>query len=236
MPTIVEQCPRCSAKNMTFDVVADVFRGSVHGWMHRFEICIVCRRCVRPSLLRIGLKSYKDSDIFSATSTVAKAEGDLEPRFESIGFVDVGELNAKPCPELLPDDVERAFREGSKCLAISCPNAASAMFRLALDLATKAMLTADGEAGGPTNYQRKNLSARLEWLFVQNRLPSDLKDLSNAVRDHGNDGAHDGNVEQIEADDIYDFAFALFERLFTQPARIKIAEQRREERRKVTLS
>lgn len=80
-------------------------------------------------------------------------------------------------------------------------------------------------------YTRRNLAPRLEWLFDNGRLPADLRDLSAAVKDDGNDGAHDGNLSEEDAEDIYDFAYALLERIYTEPARLKARAARAAARR-----
>jgi hypothetical protein len=231
MPTIIENCPRCNAQSMTFDVVADVWVGMEHNWVQRFEICAVCRRCKRPSLLLIRLSNPRVKDMFVSTGSVTKSNGDLEPTFQSLGFLSVADVTAKPSPEYLPNDVQAAFTEGAACLAVNCPNAASAMFRLCLDLVTKGLLPPLEDAEGPSRHERRNLNPRLKWLFDNQKLPEGLRDLSLAVKDHGDEGAHDGSLTAHEAEDIYDFAFALLESLFTVPARIDAARRRREERR-----
>jgi hypothetical protein len=217
---------------MTFDVVADVHAGTQYDWLHHFEICVICRRCNRPSLLHIKLADSQQKHTFAKTGSVTKAGGDLEPRFKPAGFIDWTAVNARPCPESLPAEIEAAFKEGAACLAVNCPNAAGAMFRLCLDLATKGLLPSPEAEDGPSKQDRRNLAPRLRWLFDHSVLPTDLRDLSQAVKEHGDDGAHDGSLSEHDAEDIYDFAFALLERLFTFPARIEAAKKKRDERRK----
>ncbi|MBQ0804310.1 MAG: DUF4145 domain-containing protein [Sulfitobacter sp.] len=131
-------------------------------------------------------------------------------------------------PEYLPDDIELIMREGNKCLSAQCWNASAAMYRLALDMATKSILPVDGE---PNAKVRRSLGLRLEWLFDTGRLPNDLKPLAECVQQDGNDGAHDGTLSELDAADLHDFSFELLRRMFTEPERIAIAERRRAERR-----
>jgi hypothetical protein len=44
----------------------------------------------------------------------------------------------------------------------------------------------------------------------------------------GNDGAHQGTLTKEEAYDLLDFTTALLERVFTEPEKIKLAEERRQ--------
>jgi hypothetical protein len=55
---------------------------------------------------------------------------------------------------------------------------------------------------------------------------------SMSVKDDGNDGAHRGTLGKADAEDLQDFTFELLERLYTEPARLKQAEERRKQRRK----
>jgi len=93
------------------------------------------------------------------------------------------------------------------------------------------MLPTEGAEGGPNAKTRRDLGLRLPWLFANNKLPSDLRELSAAIREDGNDGAHQGTLTKEEAYDLLDFTTALLERVFTEPEKIKLAEKRRQQRR-----
>jgi hypothetical protein len=105
------------------------------------------------------------------------------------------------------------------------------MFRLCLDLSTRALLPEANEAG-LNNTIRRNLGHRLPWLFDNGRLPEALRDLSSCLKDDGNDGAHEGTLSEADAEDLSEFAFIMLERIYTEPKRIEIAKFRRQERRK----
>jgi hypothetical protein len=61
----------------------------------------------------------------------------LEVRTSSALAISLKDKEPIQPPEQLPPDVEAAFAEGGKCLAIDCFNAAGTMFRLAIDLSTR---------------------------------------------------------------------------------------------------
>ena len=106
------------------------------------------------------------------------------------------------------------------------------MFRLCLDLATKVLLPPEEPViAGLNSHIRKNLGPRLGWLFEHKHLPENLKELSNCIKEDGNDGAHDGTLTKHDAEDIQDFAVALLERLYSEPEKILLAKARREQRR-----
>jgi Domain of unknown function (DUF4145) len=104
-------------------------------------------------------------------------------------------VKTKP-PEHLPADIEAAFKEGAACMAIQCYNAGGTMFRLCLDLASKALLPDPSNTAGPQpdRFQRRNLGPRLAWLFDNGLLPADLRTLASSVKDDGNDSAHAGTI------------------------------------------
>lgn len=230
MATIVEDCPRCKSNRMTFDILADVWVGSNYGWQTIHEIYALCRRCQRASPMKVKLNEIKRQEDFKANGKISLINGDIEPLFLFDSHCNLSDVAAQPFPEHLPPDIEAAFVEGTKCLAIACPNAAASMFRLCLDLATKGLLPPSDQPE-PDRHTRRNLAPRLEWLFETGRLPVQLQALSKAVKDNGNDGAHDGSLTAEDAEDIYDFAFMLLERLFTEPERLVAAARRAKDRR-----
>lgn len=217
---------------MTFDILADVYVHTRFDWQHFHEVTSLCRRCDLPSIMLVKLHQSSLKGNFGTNGSITCIDTDIERAFKFERVISKADFAAKDTPEYLPEDIDRAFKEGTRCLAIDCHNAAAAMFRLCLDLATKARLPDEGTQGGPNNYQRKNLAPRLEWLFEQKRLPEDLQELSTAVKDYGNDGAHDGTLDDNEADDLYDFAYAVLDRLYTQPERVAQMRARRDERKK----
>ena len=58
-----------------------------------------------------------------------------------------------------------------------------------------------------------------------------LRQLSTCVKEDGNDGAHAGNLSTEDAENLLDFTTILLERLYTEPERLRIAEERRIQRR-----
>jgi hypothetical protein len=133
----------------------------------------------------------------------------------------------------LPANIEAVFNEAARCFAVGCFNAAGTMFRLCVDLATKALLPDPPTEGipQPSSKQRRDLGLRLPWLFEQKLLPEGLHDLSSCIKEDGNDGAHAGTLSKADVEDILDFTFSLLERLYTEPQKIKKAKERQTARR-----
>ncbi|XVO86106.1 DUF4145 domain-containing protein [Pseudomonas palleroniana] len=228
MSELVANCPRCSAQAITFDVKSENYVGSSFGWKRHFELYGVCRSCKKSTVFSVDqidansddmLRKYAPSSLPMAVNRILKVTG----------FLSLKDAAAQAPPDHLPDNIAAAFREGAACMAIGCYNAGATMFRLCLDLATRAMLPEADEAG-LNNKIRRSLGLRLAWLFDKKILPEALLDLSSCVKDDGNDGAHEGILTEQDAEDLSEFAFIMLERIYTEPKRIEIARLRREER------
>ena len=217
-------------KNSNLDCYSSVPVDKPNGWKVYCEVFAVCRVCHKSSILLLSQISKDDdlTSILSKPNKIIETEASLTDflRFERV--ITSLDRSVNEPPDHLPKNIERVMREGNKCLSAQCYNAAGAMFRLALDLATKGLLSADGQ---PSATVRRNLGLRLPWLFENGYLPRDLRPLAECVQQDGNDAAHDGTITEVEANDVHDFSCELLRQLFTEPERIKIAERRRIERR-----
>jgi Domain of unknown function (DUF4145) len=220
-PIIVQDCPRCHAKNMTFEVLNILYINDM-----RSELFCKCRGC-------------HTSTVFNTLAT-PKGMGKMDNsrldwcvKNEYIlitGFVSNRHHLNIHAPEHIPDNIKTAFEEAVICLSVSCYNASVAMFRLCLDLATKSLLPEENE-NGLNKRHRELLKPRLDWLFENNKLAIELKDFSDCIREDGNDAAHDGNLTKAEAEDILDFTTLLLERLYTTPKKLEINKELRIARR-----
>src|SRR5207237_678306 len=148
--------------------------------------------------------------------------GSLNTHFDVERYVSIRDVVTQRPPDHVPEAVADAFKEGAACLSIECYNAASAMFRLCVDLVTKPLLPHPEDQSKPqppNNRTRRDLGPRLAWMFESSILPSDLKELARCVREDGNDGAHMGSLTAEDAADLLDFTTMLLERLITEPER-----------------
>jgi hypothetical protein len=224
----VANCPRCDAKKTTFDVLTVTFVRNMGGYpeVSYLEAPIKCRNCKRVSILGCSTDNNR------LAQNIEKAFNDhslLSDCVRTNNFVSLADVEATPPPQHLPDKIYNAFVEGSKCYAAGCYNGAGAMFRLSLDLASKSLLPQDDVR---INHRQKNyLADRLEWLFDNNHWPSSLKEMVTCIRQDGNDGAHDGELGEMEAFDIMDFTSMVLEKIYTEPERIRISKERRQGRK-----
>lgn len=237
MPLLVADCPRCTARAMTFDVTAQVFRRQEYNWLNWHEVFSVCRQCHRPTvfLIKMTLRgsqlNHAVSEKFSHDQKFLMSFTDaLNPYFDVDRYISLRDLATVEASELLPADIKATFDEGAACFSIACYNAAATMFRLCLDMASRPLLP-DPNVTPPNSRQRRDLGLRLAWLFDNGLLPMALKELAQCVREDANDGAHAGTLTKEDVEDLIDFTKAFLERLITEPKKLELAEDRRKARR-----
>ncbi len=226
MAKLVSDCPRCGAKQITFDVHA-------HQWVEHliYEMFSICRSCQKSTIFIVRDQcngGYDNPEI--NWELVYNNNLGLNQELVVLTFVSQKNNVTVIPPEHLPKNIEDAFTEGVTCMSVNCYNAAGTMFRLCLDFATKQVLPDVSE--GLNSHGRRSLGLRLNWLIEQNILPESLSELADCIKEDGNDGAHEGTLFKDDADDILDFTMLLLERIYTEPKRLELAKERRLERKK----
>jgi hypothetical protein len=226
----VSNCPRCGAKNITHNLHAAIWVNVSYDWQNRLELFVECRHCHKPSIQLAAQKCSGDefSKFCRRNNELLDYKGSANDIVKFERFITLRDNHHFQSPPLVPDRIAAIVDEANSCLAADCFNAAGAMYRLSLDLATKQLLPDEGE---PITKIRRSLGLRVEWLFDKGILREDLRPLASCLQKDGNDGAHDGTLKREDAEDLQDFAFELLRRLFTEPERLKLAEERRNKRR-----
>ncbi len=228
MSELVANCPRCNAKNMTFNLISDVPTVK-YDWQQWYEAFCICRAC-RGSTIFVLSQIASEDEYTLETYSLSQLPHAVNQYMRVVDYISLKDKAAEQPPEHLPENIKAVFSEGASCRAIGCYNAACTMFRLCIDLATKSILPKG--ADGPNGNIRRNLGLRLPWLFDKKILPEDLRDLATCIKEDGNEGAHEGTLGKEEAGDILDFTFVLLKRIYTEPKRIELASERRIARRK----
>jgi hypothetical protein len=206
MSELVANCPRCGAQEMTFDLVTELPLPTKFGWQHWYEAFCICRKCWKSTTFVLSQKDISDEG--KIRKGLADLGGAVNRLMKIEGYISLKDAAARKPPDDLPEKIDAVFREGAACLSIGCFNAAGTMFRLCIDLSTRAMLP-EGEAKGLNSKVRRDLGLRLPWLFDNGILPEALRELSSCVKDDGNDGAHEGTLKEEDAEDLLDFTYAL---------------------------
>jgi hypothetical protein len=228
MSELVTNCPRCGANEITFDVLSANSIGIESGWQSWYETFCVCRRCKKATIFVLCLTDidYKNE----IDSMILKNGFALNEIMEMRGYINLKDINKNKPPEHIPALIEEILIEGITCMTVGCNNAAGTMFRLCVDLCTAEMLPKE-DITGLNSKIRRDLGLRLPWLFNNKRLPESLMELSSCIKEDGNDGAHRGILKKEDTEDMFDFTFALLERIYTEPKKLELAKERRENRR-----
>jgi hypothetical protein len=232
MAELVADCPRCGSAEMTFDVTASHRLKRVdYRWMQWHEVFSICRRCSRTTTFVIHDRHDVNWEKVQEIG-VMKLVGALNRWVGLDGYVSLKDRDPVAPPEHLPEEIKNAFTEGATCQAAQCYNAAGTMFRLCVDLATRALVPpAEPAVPGLNNKTRRDLGLRLPWLFENKLLPESLHDLAACIKEDGNDGAHAGTLKKEDVEDLLDFTAAVLTRLYTEPERLRLAKERRDTRR-----
>ncbi|MCT7911120.1 DUF4145 domain-containing protein [Arcobacter lacus] len=226
MAEIITDCPRCGAKKTSFDLKGANIIYIEAGWQHTLEIYCICRHCNNGTIFIVSQKDYYDE----ITNILSKKEN-VNHLIDILEYISVKENSTEKPPLYLPKDINEIFQEGITCKSVECYNASATMFRLCLDKATKDLVPNE-DTNGLNNKIRRSLGLRLEWLINNNYISESLEDLMSCIKDDGNDGAHEGIVTKEVLEDIYEFTYILLERLYTEPKKVQLAKERREERHK----
>jgi hypothetical protein len=227
---LVDDCPRCGAQRIAFDVRSLAFTKRLYDWQDHWEAFCVCGHCHRSTVFIFALTDPRFAAVRDGPGGLAGYKGAINDFVRVKGYISIKDKAATPAPEFLPDNVKAAFDEGATCLAVGCYNAAGTMFRLCVDMASLERLPAEDTAG-LTKPIRRSLGLRLQWMFDNRYLPEDLRELSHCIKEDGNDGAHQGTLTEHDALDLLDFTVELLERFYTQPEKVRLAGERRAQRR-----
>ncbi|AGR78340.1 conserved hypothetical protein (DUF4145 domain) [Aliarcobacter butzleri 7h1h] len=224
MAEIITDCPRCGAKKTSFDIKGSSII-NINGWKHTLELYCICRHCKNGTIFIVSQKNLSE-----ITSIVSKKEN-VNYLIDILKYINIKENSTEKPPLYLPKDINEVFQEGITCKSVECYNASATMFRLCLDKATKILLPEE-DKNGLNNKIRRSLGLRLEWLIKNDYISKSLEDLMSCIKGDGNDGAHEGIVTKEVLEDIYEFTYILLERLYTEPKKVQLAKERREERHK----
>ena len=226
MAELVTDCPRCNAKEHTFLVpsmhLVKTMRTPRGHELRFYEAFCVCKNCNESTVFKVNEKpdlTPNERQSFNSISKLMSYDRALSNIIEIRDYVNTRNMASCPAPEDIPEQIKDVFREGAESVTGNCPNAAVAMFRLCVDLATKPL------------HAEKNLKRRLDGLFESNKLPRNLNELSHCIREDGNAGVHDGTITLDDAKDIMEFCSILLNQLYTEPAKIEAAQKRQQERK-----
>lgn len=172
MAVILRNCPHCPAENSSFQIA---WNAQLPGQAVMWNCCAVCGGCNGPICF-----IAKHSNPAMASQQPAGMAGNIEPAFNVLS---VWPTRVEPtAPTHTPATVAARFLEGEDAFSRKKWNSAVAMYRSALDIATKGM------NGVP---QDATFFKRIEWLHQNHGITPDMKDWADHVRVEGNAALHD---------------------------------------------
>jgi hypothetical protein len=65
MAVIVANCPRCGARSITFDVLAQAYQRENDGWQGEYELFCVCRHCKTGTIFHVSINSIEFARILT---------------------------------------------------------------------------------------------------------------------------------------------------------------------------
>lgn len=171
MAILRRNCPHCPAEHVAFEVKwAENARGYANTWN-----CIaICGACNKPICFMARARHPSNNPAPTAIN------GDIEPTHE------VAQVWPTRAPSSAPNhaspSVTRRYLEGEDAFRRGNWNSAVAMYRSALDIATKGM---EGVPAGQTFFKR------LEWMDQNHLITPDIRSWADHVRIEGNAALHD---------------------------------------------
>ncbi|QAT13873.1 DUF4145 domain-containing protein [Brevundimonas diminuta] len=167
MSVLVKSCPHCPADFSTFTLVWAGDRGG-----GRWAAAATCGSCRLPvGLFLVHSHGHSKSPMDHL--------GSVTPDYVVNGFWPKRPVTN--APQHVPPSVRKRFLEGEDAYHRKSWNAAVAMYRSALDIATK---TFEGIPKG-------TFFKRLEWLHNNHHITPDMWSWADRVRIEGNEALHD---------------------------------------------
>ena len=195
-----------------------------------FEAFAICRQCKRGTTFVIRERDTHPEPRLFENRSPPDLKDALNNFFYVEKFISLKDQATAAPPEHVPANIANVFEKAQPAYASNAGMRPGPCFGCVLTLLLDRCCRRRTCAGLESK-TRHNLGLRLPWLFANGKLPPDLRELSTAVREDGNDGAHQGTLMKTDAEDLLDFTAALLKRLFTEPKQLELAKERREARR-----
>jgi hypothetical protein len=199
-------CPHCQTKRAGF---VPSYQHWFRDPTNRYVLTAICGVCDYPILVH-----YQDLQLGkTTTSPVNLTDRNTDFPGNRFYIMEVWPETATSAPDSLPDNVANFFEQGLRNERAESWDAAGAMFRKSLDVATK-ILDPSGSS--------LTLFKRIEQLKESGRLTADLAEWAHEVRIEGNSSVHDDDPETREdVIAIHEFARAFLLFTFTIPELVK---------------
>lgn len=208
MPYLIRACVRCGVNSIQQKMV-----GASRLGYDKWEVAAACNDCSKISVYYLEMSNgqLKPADF---------GDGNLDSSTTRIGRQPVRiATTAAILSEYIPDRIAGLFREANECRQMAWYEAAGAMCRKTLDVATKHIYAHDERLAGKE--PALALRVRIKSMGDMKILEQDIVELADVAALDGNDATHDVDpYTQEEAEALEDLTFDLLDRLFVRPAKI----------------
>lgn len=215
MATIVYDCPHCGANKMSFAIQTEYVRPTNP---QQLIVGATCGGCNMPitamfncseNLTMLGYKTASYSGNLMATGH----------RLRPYQVFPASTSNEAPAD--IPEPVARVFFQAAASLRGQHFDAACSMYRKTMELALKAF-SPDIEAW--------KIEKRIDRLAKENRITPEIQAWAHELRLDGNDAVHsDTEATEEMASQMHELCKFLLIYLYTLPAQVEVAKQRRAE-------
>ena len=195
-------CPHCSSSKAAFEIV---YQRRARGDALKFYADAVCGVC--DNGLIVHYKQLQNSSMIGLTGHAYDFPG------SSFSVIQIWPKRDWDVPENLPENVSNFYQQGILNQKMGNWDASGAMFRKALDVATKAIDPA---------ISNKTLFNRIELLVNKGNLTKEIGSWAHEVRIDGNRSVHDDDPEtKDDVEAIHQFCRAVLLYTFTFPALVQ---------------
>ena len=104
MSMLIEDCPRCGASKVTFDVTQVNERDTAYDWQRRYEAFCICRGCNGATVFRLTQADIRSQRLLSDTKVMALAN--LNQVFRVEGYLSLKDKAAQKAPDHLPAQID----------------------------------------------------------------------------------------------------------------------------------
>lgn len=208
MPVIVQECPHCGAEKIGFTIEGRAIHPTKRDHM---AVMASCNGCGEAIVVTIRFSTLTDARAFD------EKVGDLR---RMLGITVVSSYPKRlpvEAPAHVPENVGTLFRQAASNRRARSYDAASAMYRRALEVALKE-LAPDVDA--------RSLAKRIDRLADERRITPELQDWAHAIRIDGNEIHSTELVTEEAVEQMHGLTFYLLTYLFTLPEQVRAARER----------
>lgn len=203
MAILRRNCPHCYTERVAFEITWAA--NQPHGARHIWNCIGVCGACGNPVCFLLASKNPQQHQSPTAYNA------DIEPHFIIAHMWP--ERVTSSAPAHTPAAVAKRFLEGEDGFNRRNWNSAVAMYRSALDIATKGM------EGVPPN---QTFFKRLEWLHETHAITPEIRSWADHVRVEGNAALHDPDeFDEKDAKALRFFTEMFLRYVFELPGAVK---------------